>query len=109
MLMQRRKLTLTPLIICGICLASGSANAQGPATVSVRVELVAQCYRERFPDRGKVEAQAAVLFADYLRRNVGCLRLVVGDTALPCRLPFLLERLDRNTATKHDEIGFWVR
>lgn len=97
----------TPLL--GFLLLSQSALAQTPATVSVRVELVAPRYRDRFTDRQAIEAKAAGLFVNYLTKHVGFLRFAVNDSAPAYRLSFLLDRQDRRSNSSFAEVGFYAR
>jgi hypothetical protein len=109
----RYRLAHLALALCSAMPAAGAqdptAEAQDPATVDVRVELVMPRYRDKFANRPAIETKVAKLFAEYLTTNVGFLRFAVNDTTLPYRLSFLLDRLDRSSTSSFAEVGFWVR
>jgi hypothetical protein len=86
------------------------ASGQSPFTVSVRVEVVFQRYRDDFDDPQAVEAAAAKLFTEYLNREVGFLRFVAGDTISAYSIVLQLDRKDRDVpATAFSELGFHAR
>ncbi len=98
----------TSLLIAATSAASVRATAQVPATVSVRAELAAPKFRDRFTNRAAIETKIATVFADYLTREIGFLRFAVNDTTRPYRLSFVLDHEPGNT-TSFAEVGFWVR